>query len=270
MALTRRQTRTALRLLLVNGICSETMGALTGSAFLVTFALLLGASHLLIGIVSSMAAVAQMLQLAFVGPVSRRRHRRPVAVAAAVVARALWFAIALVWLLPGRWQLPGFLLLIALTYSIGALWKTAFGPWLLTVVPEPRRGRYLGRRLSIATGVGAVITLLASVLIGHERTVRMHEIETFSLVFVCAGMIGLVGAWVLRHVPEPVEAPRPRTQRPTLREQLRGPFVTRAIGPRWCSWPAGTWPSTSPRRSSWSTCSSGCRFRWARRSRSPC
>jgi len=202
-ALSPAKLRRSLRLLIADGVCTETLGSLTGGAFLVTFALLLGASHFAIGLISSVVAGSQILQLLFVRIIDRWPQRKPFAVGAAVASRVVWVGIAFVWLLPRLWQLPVFIGLLVLTYTLAAAWKTAFAPWITELVPARIRGRYFGRRLALATSVGAALTVVAALLIGHEKTIRTHELATFSTVFLAAAGVGLIGAWLLVHVGEP-------------------------------------------------------------------
>jgi hypothetical protein len=50
-------------MLLPDGVCTQAMLVLTGGAFVVALALLLGASHKLIGVIAAAGAIAQVLQL---------------------------------------------------------------------------------------------------------------------------------------------------------------------------------------------------------------
>ncbi len=213
--------RRSLGLLVADGVCSETLGSLTGGAFLVTFALLLGASHFAIGLISSIVAGSQILQLLFVRIIGRWPRRKTFAVGAAVASRSVWVAIAFVWLLPSHWQLPVFIGLLVLTYTLAAAWKTAFAPWITELVPARIRGRYFGRRLALSTSVGAALTVVAALLIGHEKTIRTHELATFSLVFLVAAGVGIFGAWLLVHVSEP----RRRHFAQAAGTPLRAPFA---------------------------------------------
>ena len=61
--LTDEQVKKGLRRLIHHGVAIQTMATLTGEAFLVAFALKLGASNLQIGLLAAIGPLAQLLQL---------------------------------------------------------------------------------------------------------------------------------------------------------------------------------------------------------------
>jgi hypothetical protein len=61
--ITDKQSQAGLRALLFDGICSQVMGVFTGGAFLVAFALLLGASNKVIGLLAAIGPATQILQI---------------------------------------------------------------------------------------------------------------------------------------------------------------------------------------------------------------
>ena len=58
-----QQVHTGLRMLVCDGACSQAMGAFTGGAVLVAFAVLLGASNLVIGLLAAVGPLTQILQI---------------------------------------------------------------------------------------------------------------------------------------------------------------------------------------------------------------
>ena len=70
-ALTGAELRSGLSMLLLDGVCTQVMLVLSGGAFLVAFALILGASHKVIGLISAIGPFAQILQLPSVFLVER-------------------------------------------------------------------------------------------------------------------------------------------------------------------------------------------------------
>ena len=55
--------QTGLRMLMFDGVCTQIMGTLAGGAFLVAYALILGASNFYIGLIAALGPLAQMLQI---------------------------------------------------------------------------------------------------------------------------------------------------------------------------------------------------------------
>ena len=62
-ALSEDQVRSALKNVIKDGVSSQAMGILTGGAFLVAFAVKLGASNLVIGLLAAIGPLSQLLQL---------------------------------------------------------------------------------------------------------------------------------------------------------------------------------------------------------------
>ncbi|HSI05594.1 MAG TPA: MFS transporter, partial [Myxococcota bacterium] len=79
-----------LKLLLVDGIASQVMTQLTGGAFLVAYALLLGASNTVIGLIASIAPLTQILQVPAIYLIEITRRRKLLAVLAALFSRSFW------------------------------------------------------------------------------------------------------------------------------------------------------------------------------------
>ena len=62
--LSETQVQSALKDIIKDGVASQAMGILTGGAFLVAFAVKLGASNFVIGLPAAIGPLAQLLQLA--------------------------------------------------------------------------------------------------------------------------------------------------------------------------------------------------------------
>jgi hypothetical protein len=93
--LTDEQVQSGLRYVIKDGIASQAMGILTGGAFLVAFAIKLGASNLTIGLLAAIGPLSQLLQLPSILLVEKIRNRRAIVVAAAF-GRMCWLVVALI------------------------------------------------------------------------------------------------------------------------------------------------------------------------------
>lgn len=76
-----------LRYLISDGICSQTMGVLTGGAFLVAFALQLGASNFVVGMFAAIMPLCQLLQIPSILLVEKFRNRKALVVIPVLVSR---------------------------------------------------------------------------------------------------------------------------------------------------------------------------------------
>ena len=92
--ITDSELNKGLQKLIFDGICSQIMGTLAGGAFLVAFALKLGASNLIIGIIAALGPLTQVLQLPAIFLVEKVGYRTLVVVACSFGSRLFWFLVA--------------------------------------------------------------------------------------------------------------------------------------------------------------------------------
>ncbi len=199
------QLRQGMRYLFYDGVCSQVMGVLGGGAFLVAFALELHASNLLIGFLAAIGPASQMLQIPSIYFVERLGNRKALVVLPAFVGRLAWLFIPFIpFLLPESWWSGSLLFLIVFYFGISATAGCAFNSWMRDLIPQEDFGGFFGRRLSVASGVGAAVTLLAGWLVNPLLEFSGNPFFPYSLFFLIAGLAGLLGVRFLNLVPEPV------------------------------------------------------------------
>ena len=93
-SLTEEQVQSGLSYVIKDGIASQSMGILTGGAFLIAFAVKLGASNFVIGLLAAIGPLAQLLQLPSIFLVEKIRNRRAIVVVTAALSRVCWLLIA--------------------------------------------------------------------------------------------------------------------------------------------------------------------------------
>lgn len=203
-----------LRLVVSDGVCSQIMGVLTGGAFLAAFALLLGASNTVIGLLAAVGPLSQILQIPAVALVDRVRLRKALVVPFAFVSRLFWFpAAALPFVAPPGWRAPLLLLFLFLYFGLGTIGGTAWNSWMRDLVPEGRLGDFFGGRLATATAVGAGVSLVAGVAVQKGQGWVADPAILYSALFAAGGLAGLIGTTYLARTPEPPMAP-PEAHRP--------------------------------------------------------
>lgn len=212
--LERSDVDRGLRMMLFDNVFSNTMVTLTSGAFLIGFALLLGASNTVIGLLSAIPPLSQVLQLPAIVLVEKTRLRKAVVVVSAFLSRASWMGIVAVpWVLPAEWRLPAFLFCLVAFYGIGAFAGCAYNSWVRDLVPEDIMGRFFARRMAWAIGFAAVASLVAGAAIDAFRTrldgpaaLALHggpEMVGYSLVFSFGTALGLTAVFFLARMPEP-------------------------------------------------------------------
>lgn len=226
------KVRHGLHALLYEGICAQIMGALTGGAFLVAFALSIGASNKVIGLLAAIGPASQLLQIPAVVLVDRIRLRKLITVIAVSLSRLFWVAIALIpFLVPDDFQIPVFLLCLILFFGIGSVASCSFNSWVRDVVPEKIMGRFFSRRLAISTAVAATVSIGGAIIVDRFATGGQIDSKVYSMLFLVGAVCGLGGALFFKRVPEPqIETPPadgilPLLKKPFKHENFRALLV---------------------------------------------
>jgi MFS family permease len=207
---TEEQTHRGLRMLLLDGVCSQIMGVLTGGAFLVAFALMLGASNAVIGLIAAIGPLTQLLQIPAMFLVDRLRRRKFVVVTSSLTSRLFWLLIAaLPFAFPPEARVSVLVFSLFMYFGLGTISGCAFNSWMRDFVPQNIMGSYFGRRMAVSTAVGAVLTVAAGVLVDIGSRVATNDYLVYAALFVGGGAAGLIGVVFLGRIPEPrmTEAP---------------------------------------------------------------
>lgn len=199
-----------LHRLMSDGACSQIMGALAGGAFLVAFALYLGASNTSIGIIAALSPLTQVLQIPAILLIERVKRRKLIVVCMAGMSRSLLVLMAtLPWLLPEGYRLLAFLSCLGLYYALGTVSGCAWNAWMHDLIPQDIMGRFFGKRLAVATACAALLSLGAGFLVDHGILVMDDDRIVWSTLFACAAVAGLIGVYHLSRVPEPTMVSQP-------------------------------------------------------------
>lgn len=196
-------------------------GALYGGVILVGFALELGASASIIGLLAAIPFLAQLSQIGAMMLVERVRQRRKITVLSVSVSRALIVGLALIPFLPaGPAQLTALVGAQVMIALLGSIAGCALNSWLHQIVPRDTLGALFSRRLFWSTVLAAIGALSAGYLVQHwPGTEKTHA---YSIAFVFAGAAGFVSSHFLTRVPEPMMPPA--SGRVPLLELLGRPF----------------------------------------------
>jgi len=203
--LTEVRLQEGLRWITRDGITTQAMVTFTSGAFLIAFALKLGASNLQIGLLAAIGPLAQLLQLPGIYLVERIRNRRLICVWAGILGRSCWLFIGLI---PLAFQpelgvilLLGAVIFYSLTTAIsGCSWNS----WMRDLVPQNILGTFFSRRMSIAIGVGIVLSLLAAGYLDlWKKYFSAQETQGYSILFFISFLAGLSGVYIVSRIPEP-------------------------------------------------------------------
>ena len=210
--LSRDEVRRGLRALTWETMASTGFSSLTTSTFLVAFALALGANNFQIGVLASIPFIADLLQIPAVWLIERFRRRKVIVLATWLFSQLLWIPIALIPIfmeIPDGRAISLLLGLMAVRGILNALTNCGWSSWQRDLVPHNILGRYLARRLSLATVVAVITGLSAGFFLD-----RWDGATGYSIVLL-SGLIffGLTSPVLMAVIPEPMMPPvsGPRT-----------------------------------------------------------
>lgn len=176
---------------------AEVVGACCGGAVLTGWALHLGMSASLIGLVGALPVVAQILQLGGAFLTARFGHRRT-ALWAVGISRQSFLPLAFLPVLPldaeGRRAL--LLAVAASHHGLGILANNAWNAWMGELVPGALRGRYFGRRTALCAVAGGLCALAAGLALDRgQRAARAGAVLQGLALLSCAA--GAASVWLM-------------------------------------------------------------------------
>jgi len=202
--LSESQVQSALKNIIKDGVASQAMGILTGGAFLVAFAVKLGASNLVIGLLAAIGPLSQLLQLPSIFLVEKIRNRRLITIVAAALSRLCWLIVALSpFLFPAKIAIAVLLILLTAVSAFGAVGGCSWNSWMRDLIPENIMGSFFSKRMRVATGVGVALSILAAVYLDFwKRHFADQELIGYSVLFLAGFVAGVTGLFFLAKTPE--------------------------------------------------------------------
>lgn len=203
-ALSDTDVQAAKGWLVRDAVAGHTMVVLTLGPFLIAFAVLLGASNLVVGVLGAIGPLTQILQIPAAVLIERLQWRKAITVAAAVFSRTAWLITAAVpFVVPEPWRIHVFLASLFVFHTVNAVVACGFNSWVRDVIPEDAFGEVFGRRMLMATAVGVVVSLAGGGLLEISRRALDIELPAYSGLYAVGTLSGLVGTYFLSRVPEP-------------------------------------------------------------------
>jgi MFS family permease len=152
--------RASLDASVAEGAAAEVFGACAGGAVLTAWALYLGASPVVIGLLAALPVAAQMVQLPAAW-LTQRVGAKPLAIAAIGASRLVWLPlVAMPFLdLAPTTALSIFIAIVTLAGFLGVVGGNAWTAWMGDLVPGAIRGRFFGRRMVYLNVAGTMAAL---------------------------------------------------------------------------------------------------------------
>lgn len=207
-----------------NGVGIQVMETLAVGAFLTAFALELGASNLIIGVLAAIPHLCQLAQIPAVLVLDKVRSRRRVYSVSGWIARPMMLVIGFAAFLPAEQALPVIVVAFTIRYLAGAFLSCSWNSWMRDLIPDEAMGEVFGRRQQIMIGVGIVLTLIAAAFVDSwSAVVNQPQKYAFSVVYCLSFVGGIYAMMAARKIDDP---PMPPVSEGDLNllEQLTQPF----------------------------------------------
>jgi MFS family permease len=204
-SLTEDEIQAGLRAVINDGLASQALATLTGGVFLVAFALKLGASNPMVGLLVAILPLAQLIQVPSVYLVEKYQVRQPITVYATAASITFLLFVALIpFLFAPRAGLHLMVAALALNAIFSAVSACSWNSWMRDLVPQDRLGSFFSRRMSLATAISIILSLMAGICIDYwKKLFPSHEVYSYSFLFFCGFLAGLITLYFLSNTPEP-------------------------------------------------------------------
>lgn len=174
---------------------------LTSGVYLSGLALLMGAGDVLVSYLSIILNLCGVLVLFFSGFLERFRSRKKLTVVLTILSRlATLLIVTIPVLVPEKAQLALFVPTVVIAFTLQAQTTVVLNQWMLLFMDENRRGRYISLRQTVVLAVTVLLTLAG----GWWMDFMGGKYLGFALLFVFAGLMGLLEVVLLLRTPDSV------------------------------------------------------------------
>lgn len=202
----RGRLRESLRASVAEGMFAEVVGACTGGAVLMAWALSLGGGPMLIGFLGALPFLAHLVQLPAAWTTATFGARRTTLVAVALSRQSYLLLVPLPFLPVSSETKRAVLFAVAAIAGIGGVvGNNAWVAWMGDLVPAGLRGRYFGRRTAMCSLSGSVAALTAGVLLDRAGGASG---ATLSALAATACAAGAATAFLMSKMHEPLGVTR--------------------------------------------------------------
>lgn len=203
--LSEAEVKSGLKYIIGDGLATEAMTTLTGGAFLVAFALLLGASNFEIGLLAALPTLTNVFQLVSIWLVRRYNNRRAISVICSLLARAPLIIIGAMPLLGAITTIQPVIFFLFFYYLFGSIAGPSWNSWMKDLVPEQLLGAYFAKRARNMQLLNVILSISLAFFLDYVKDhYPSYELRVYAVMFIVAGSAGVIGALVLSKAPEPV------------------------------------------------------------------
>jgi MFS family permease len=204
-SLSEREIRQGLGNVIKDGIASQAMTTLTSGIFMVAFALTLGASNTIIGLLAAIPPFAHLFQIPAIYLVQKYKNRRATTIYSAALSRMFWLFIACIpFIFIGRARLNFLIIALLFNSLFAAVSGCSWNSWMRDLVPQEKLGTFFSRRMKLAAGIGLTLSLAGGFYLDYwSELLPKYQVYSYSVLFSFGFFAGMVGLYFLRAIPEP-------------------------------------------------------------------
>lgn len=197
------------RLSIIEGSLANVHLAITQSALVTGFALMLGANDFHLGLITGLGAFATLGALTSALILSRAAQRKPLVLVSSILSRCLWVVFSILPFLPlsDPIKLVIFFSVLFISQWLINMANNGWLSWMADLVPEETRGRYFGKRNTILGAISMATVFLTGRAYdwfkGHG-----YQTQGFSLIFGLAVFFAALSGLVLARQWEPELKPQ--------------------------------------------------------------
>lgn len=226
-AITHAQVRQSLRVTVLASSFGTIWMAMTLTMPINLFMEAVGASGVLIGLLTTVRLFAAGMQVPAALISEKIGSRKRFMVASGIVHRMLWFvvaALALCWKPSAWWLLPAVIATVGISDLAGNVTSVTWLSWMTDLVPSRSGGAFWGQRQTIVTIAGLGGMGLAGWLMDTFQTANTGKTSPlgFALVFAIAATCGVTD--IALHVVPREPMPGPRAPHRSVWQRLAAPL----------------------------------------------
>jgi MFS family permease len=203
--LTDAEVNAGLRSVVKDGIASQSMLTLTAGVFLIAFALKLGASNFMIGVLMAIPPLTQLVQIPAIYLIEKYRLRKTIAVYFAGLSRTFLLIIALIpFLFVSQTALILVIVALFVHTTLNAVLVCSWNSWMRDLIPIPLLGTFFSKRMSYSVVPAMILSLGAGLLLDFwEHHFQSNITHCYSLLFALGFAAGMIGSYFISTIPEP-------------------------------------------------------------------
>jgi MFS family permease len=193
-----------------DGMCANVFITLTNGVFLTGFALHLGMSEWMIGVMVAIPNMGTLFQLFGSYYICKKGGRKSIAARAATLARIMWLPILVV----GLWcphgnsgQIALVLTFFFVSHAFAAVSYVAWLAWTSDLVPDELRGSFFGTRNMLCGAAGIAAVLIFGNLVDVFKSHPNGAALAVGVPFFCAIVLGLISVRYLNRVSDSATPP---------------------------------------------------------------